>query len=168
VIGFTVFLFQSVYVEKPCKSGSLGCVFDLHFLNYNLMMLIVTLKILIWTFCWVIVLMIFYSLVTVLMKCSCTCNVYISILSDTKVFRRELFHFRPTDPPEYNILYAIPGATFLGLYGWAASNGYDEIHQMAYLVSSLCCIGALAGLSAQTTSRLGNNLGMVRSCTLFS
>jgi hypothetical protein len=70
--------------------------------------------------------------------------------------------FRPTDPPEYNILYAVPGAAFLGLYGWGAANGYDEIHQMAYLVSSLCCIGALAGLSAQATSRLGNNLGMVR------
>jgi hypothetical protein len=59
-------------------------------------------------------------------------------------------------------LYTIPGAAFLGLYGWGAANGYDEIHQMAYLVSSLCCIGALAGLSTQTTSRLGNNLGMVR------
>jgi NAD(P) transhydrogenase len=72
------------------------------------------------------------------------------------------FCFRPTDPPEYNTLYAVPGAAFLGLYGWGAVNGYHEIHQMAYLVSSLCCIGALAGLSTQTTSRLGNNLGMVR------
>jgi NAD(P) transhydrogenase len=77
-------------------------------------------------------------------------------------------YFRPTDPPEYNILYAIPGAAFLGLYGWGAANGYDEIHQMAYLVSSLCCIGALAGLSTQRTSRLGNNLGMVRSWMLQS
>jgi len=74
----------------------------------------------------------------------------------------QFLYYRPTDPPEYNILYTIPGAAFLGLYGWGAANGYNEIHQMAYLVSSLCCIGALAGLSAQTTSRLGNNLGMVR------
>lgn len=33
--------------------------------------------------------------------------------------------------------------------------GYPEIHQMAYLASSLCCIGALAGLSSQSSSRLG-------------
>lgn len=81
-----------------------------------------------------------------------------------------MFHclyYRPTDPPEYNILYVIPGAAFLGLYGWGAANGYNEIHQMSYLVSSLCCIGALAGLSAQTTSRLGNNLGMVRRYTFL-
>lgn len=40
-------------------------------------------------------------------------------------------------------------------------NGLAEIHQMAYLGSSLCCVGALAGLSSQKTSRLGNALGMV-------
>lgn len=50
---------------------------------------------------------------------------------------------------------------FLGGYGYLAMNGCNEIHQMAYLASSLCCVGALAGLSSQTTSRLGNNLGMV-------
>jgi len=33
--------------------------------------------------------------------------------------------------------------------------GYGEIHNMAYLASSLCCVGALAGLSSQSTSRLG-------------
>ena len=32
---------------------------------------------------------------------------------------------------------------------------------MAYLASSLCCVGALAGLSTQPTSRLGNALGMI-------
>lgn len=87
---------------------------------------------------------------------------FINVFGGFVVTQRMLDMFkRPTDPPEYNILYAIPGAAFLGLYGWGAANGYDEIHQMAYLVSSLCCIGALAGLSAQTTSRLGNNLGMI-------
>lgn len=30
-----------------------------------------------------------------------------------------------------------------------------------YLGSGLCCVGALAGLSAQGTSRLGNALGMM-------
>ena len=32
---------------------------------------------------------------------------------------------------------------------------------MAYLTSSLCCVGALAGLSSQPTARLGNALGMI-------
>lgn len=32
---------------------------------------------------------------------------------------------------------------------------------MMYLGSGLCCVGALAGLSAQRTSRLGNALGMI-------
>lgn len=32
---------------------------------------------------------------------------------------------------------------------------------MAYLGASLCCVGALAGLASQKTSRLGNALGMI-------
>merc|ERR1712223_163621 len=78
---------------------------------------------------------------------------------------------RPTDPPEYNYLYGIPAATFLASYGYAVSQGYPEIHQMAYLASSLCCVGALGGLSSQPTARLGNALGMIGvsggvACTL--
>jgi NAD(P) transhydrogenase beta subunit len=68
---------------------------------------------------------------------------------------------RPTDPPEYNYLMGVPAAAFLASYGWAMSQGYPEIHQMAYLASSLCCIGALGGLSAQPTARLGNALGII-------
>lgn len=69
---------------------------------------------------------------------------------------------RPTDPPEYSALYGIPAAAFLGGYGYAAMfTDLPEVHQMAYLAASLCCVGALAGLSAQKTSRLGNTLGMV-------
>ena len=34
-------------------------------------------------------------------------------------------------------------------------------HFQAYLASSLCCVGALAGLSGQKTARLGNALGMI-------
>merc|ERR1712045_107987 len=68
---------------------------------------------------------------------------------------------RPTDPPEYNYLYGIPAATFLASYGFAVSQGYQEVHQMAYLASSLCCVGALGGLSSQPTARLGNAMGMI-------
>ena len=33
------------------------------------------------------------------------------------------------------------------------------MHQMLYLGSSLCCIGALGGLATQSTARTGNALG---------
>lgn len=68
---------------------------------------------------------------------------------------------RPTDPPEYNYLYGIPAALFLAAYGYGAVNGCDQVHSLAYLGSSLACVGALAGLSSQKTCRLGNALGMV-------
>eukprot|EP00096_Caligus_rogercresseyi_P009850 TRINITY_DN3439_c0_g1_i2.p1 TRINITY_DN3439_c0_g1~~TRINITY_DN3439_c0_g1_i2.p1 ORF type:complete len:1054 (+),score=233.86 TRINITY_DN3439_c0_g1_i2:283-3444(+) len=68
---------------------------------------------------------------------------------------------RPNDPPEYNYLYGIPAGVFLGSYGLTALAGYPEVHQMAYLGSSLACVGALAGLSTQKTARLGNILGMI-------
>ncbi|XP_064421966.1 NAD(P) transhydrogenase, mitochondrial [Latimeria chalumnae] len=67
---------------------------------------------------------------------------------------------RPTDPPEYNYLYLLPGTVFVGGYGASVASGYN-IEQMMYLGSGLCCVGALAGLSAQGTSRLGNALGMI-------
>merc|ERR1739844_337311 len=68
---------------------------------------------------------------------------------------------RPTDPPEHNYLYGIPAGAFLASYAYAVTQGYPEIHKMAYLTSSLCCVGALAGLSSQPTDRLGNALGMI-------
>merc|ERR1712024_129336 len=68
---------------------------------------------------------------------------------------------RPTDPPEYNYLYGIPAGAFLASYAYAVTQGYPEIHKMAYLTSSLCCVGALAGLSSQPTARLGNAMGMI-------
>lgn len=78
------------------------------------------------------------------------------------VFYVDLIFFdRSGDPKEFNQLYALPALFFLGGYGWAAMSGLAEIHQAAYLASSLCCVAALAGLSSQTTSRLGNNIGMV-------
>lgn len=70
------------------------------------------------------------------------------------------------DPPEYTYLYAVPGAAVLGGYAAAKMAGYPDIDQMAYLASSLCCVGALAGLSTQTSSRQGNALGKsTNSCT---
>merc|ERR1712061_50292 len=78
---------------------------------------------------------------------------------------------RQTDPPEHNYLYGIPAGAFLASCGYAVAQGYPEVHKMAYLASSLCCVGALAGLSSQPTARLGKALGMIGvtggvTCTL--
>ena len=57
------------------------------------------------------------------------------------------------------MMMGIPAVAFLAAYGYAVSQSNPEVHQMAYLTSGLCCIGALGGLSAQPTARLGANLG---------
>jgi len=91
---------------------------------------------------------------------------FINIFGGFIVTKRMLDMFkRPTDPPEHSALMGIPAATFLGAYGYAMSQGYPEVHQMAYLASGLACIGALGGLSAQPTARLGNVLGQIGVCT---
>ena len=56
------------------------------------------------------------------------------------------------------MMMGIPAVAFLAAYGYAVSQGYPEVHQMAYLTSGLCCIGAL---SAQPNARLGNSLGII-------
>ncbi|POI31197.1 hypothetical protein CIB84_005052, partial [Bambusicola thoracicus] len=85
----------------------------------------------------------------------------INIAGGFLVTQRMLDMFkRPTDPPEYNYLYLLPGGVFVGGYAAALSGGYS-IEQMMYLGSGLCCVGALAGLSTQGTARLGNALGMI-------
>ena len=61
------------------------------------------------------------------------------------------------DPPEYNYLYALPLASFVGAYGAASCYDFPDVHHMAYLGASLCCVGALTGLSAQSTSRIGTS-----------
>lgn len=68
---------------------------------------------------------------------------------------------RPGDPPEYAFLYAIPAAAVIGGYAAGKIAGYPDIDQMAYLASSLCCVGALGGLSTQTSARQGNALGII-------
>lgn len=87
---------------------------------------------------------------------------FVNIFGGFLVTQRMLDMFkRPTDPPEYNYLYGIPAAVFLGGYGLSALNGLAEVNQIAYLASSLCCVGALSGLSSQKTARLGNALGII-------
>lgn len=56
---------------------------------------------------------------------------------------------RPTDPPEYNYLMALAGATgVLGYYGGLYYGIPKEpLTNLSYLASSIACILALAGLS---------------------
>ena len=86
----------------------------------------------------------------------------INIFGGFLITKRMLDMFkRPDDPPEYNYLYAIPGAAFLGGYLGAHMQGFSDIQQMGYLAASLCCVGALTGLASQSTARVGNALGII-------
>jgi len=97
---------------------------------------------------------------------------FINVFGGFIVTARMLDMFkRSTDPPEYNYLYALPAGAFLSSYAYAVALGYPEVHTMGYLASSLCCVGALGGLSSQPTARLGNALAMIGvtggvACTL--
>ncbi len=86
----------------------------------------------------------------------------VNIAGGFLVTKRMLDMFkRPTDPKEYNQLYAIPAAvTSLGLLA-AYSSGYASVFQMGYLAASLCCIGGITGLASQKTARVGNSLGLI-------
>lgn len=67
---------------------------------------------------------------------------------------------RASDPEEYHHYYAIPAVMGPLMYMGFKGAGSD-VHEMAYLASSLACIGAIAGLSNQSTSRLGNAMGIM-------
>ena len=70
---------------------------------------------------------------------------------------------RPTDPPAYTGLYAIPLVASLVAYGAAVIAGVapPALHTAAGLASALCCVGAIGGLSSQKTARAGNALGVI-------
>ncbi|EMC91728.1 hypothetical protein BAUCODRAFT_79718 [Baudoinia panamericana UAMH 10762] len=87
---------------------------------------------------------------------------FVNVTGGFVITKRMLDMFRrPTDPPEYPWLYAIPGLLFGGGYIAAASTGMAGLVQAGYLVSSVLCIGSLTGLAAQTTARSGNLMGML-------
>jgi NAD(P) transhydrogenase len=86
----------------------------------------------------------------------------INICGGFLITQRMLDMFRRQgDPPDYAYTYGIAGAGFGAAYLAAAAMGYKEAHQMAFLASSTCCIGAIGGLASQSTARMGNMLGVV-------
>eukprot|EP00916_Digyalum_oweni_P001273 GHVL01002467.1.p1 GENE.GHVL01002467.1~~GHVL01002467.1.p1 ORF type:complete len:664 (+),score=155.13 GHVL01002467.1:40-1992(+) len=68
---------------------------------------------------------------------------------------------RKNDPPEYNYLYSLSAAGMGGVLLISKLFGLTNFDNWMYLASSLCCIGAIGGLSSQKTSRFGSSLGMV-------
>mmetsp|Transcript_26098 Transcript_26098/g.84473 ORF Transcript_26098/g.84473 Transcript_26098/m.84473 type:complete len:1037 (+) Transcript_26098:388-3498(+) len=66
---------------------------------------------------------------------------------------------RPDDPDEHPELYLIPVAATVGGYGLAGVAGLGDLSPVVSLLSGICCIGGIAGLSSQKTARLGNVLG---------
>ncbi|GMI08862.1 hypothetical protein TrRE_jg11208 [Triparma retinervis] len=66
---------------------------------------------------------------------------------------------RPDDPPEYYSYYAAPAIGTAALYGGLHAAGYQEVDSAAGTLAGLFCIGGIAGLSNQSTARLGNASG---------
>jgi NAD(P) transhydrogenase len=65
---------------------------------------------------------------------------------------------RPTDPPEYNSLLAIPGVAAVGAYAAAAAMGHPD-PTLAYAGASVACISSIATLkSSSLASRSSFNL----------
>lgn len=64
---------------------------------------------------------------------------------------------RPTDPPEYNYLYALPAAAFVGGYGASAAAGYS-IEQVTQNTSGYFMIQLLL-VSFQVLKKNIHNIG---------
>eukprot|EP01087_Luapelamoeba_hula_P024126 TRINITY_DN9070_c0_g1_i1.p1 TRINITY_DN9070_c0_g1~~TRINITY_DN9070_c0_g1_i1.p1 ORF type:complete len:1099 (-),score=198.78 TRINITY_DN9070_c0_g1_i1:65-3361(-) len=86
----------------------------------------------------------------------------INVFGGFRITARMLDMFRrPTDPKEHNYLFAIPGGVFIGGALAADALGYGDPYGISCLASAVCCILSLAGLSKQSSARMGNTLGQL-------
>lgn len=88
----------------------------------------------------------------------------INVAGGFNMTQRMLAMFRRKgDLPEFNQYWALPASVIPGGYllALAAGFGSPALHAAAGLAAGTLCIGAIAGLSSQATSRMGNVLGMI-------
>lgn len=87
----------------------------------------------------------------------------INLAGGTIVTKKMLDMFRrPTDPPEFNHYYLLPGLTAAAGSGALFATGLApaSLAPMLALASALGCVGGITCLSSQSTARLGIAVGM--------
>jgi NAD(P) transhydrogenase len=87
----------------------------------------------------------------------------VNLAGGTIVTKKMLDMFRrPTDPPEYNHYYLLPGAVAVGGSSLLFATGANpaSLAPMLALGSALGCVGGISCLSSQSTARLGISVGM--------
>lgn len=87
---------------------------------------------------------------------------FVNICGGFLITHRMLDMFRrPTDPPSYSELYAIPATALIGGYLGFKALGYEHMHSISYITSGVLCIGGIAAMSSMETSRIGNPIAIM-------
>eukprot|EP01036_Dinobryon_divergens_P022104 gene22104-30339_t len=87
----------------------------------------------------------------------------VNLVGGTVVTKKMLDMFRrPTDPPEYNHYYLMPGLAAVAGSGALFASGLApaSLAPMLSLASALGCVGGISCLSSQQTARLGISVGL--------